>query len=1240
MLLLLALGIALASRADPQRDRPCLTVARAARAPIIDGRISPGEWEGAAALGGLLALGAQSVAQPRTTAFVTYDDSALYVAVRCDETDKTYPRGLVRGHDDRAFEDDCVQVFVAPEDLRHAKQASINFGGYQGSYNTWFADIAAYYEFTVNCQGSTTEARNDVRDWDVPWSSRVSRDEAGWSAEIAVPFASLGLQGPPEGSLWGFNIFRSRPPDASGWEGSWFGGYTPLSLGAVLFAGNHPTARQAAVSPAQPGSNRLTFSIVNPTEKEIKADLLVAPPGGAPVGASATVAAHAVGELSADYVLAGEGSLRAQYEVKIAGEDIPLLSGFVPLYVPPKYDLDLHYYSVPARVEGRVHLGPGAKATRAVLTLQPQGGPAETKEVAFSPSGGAVLTLPVVGKPGDKGSAALQILDAAGTPLVERKLDFAVAPRPSWLGTKAGLPLGVLPPWTPVQVRGKTVAMLGKRLAFADLALPAQIDSAGAGILAAPIRVAVSASGKEVAWRPTSWRVAEQALDHVKIESEGAAGNLALRVTSTIEYDGFSWNEVTLAPKGRATVDRVALEIPLRKDACRYVYEGHAQAAHALSPLGLRRPMGDNLWVGDEERGLGFLAESLEWVQSRDRARQLEIVPRGSGWLWRSTFIDTPTELTAPYTARFALHVTPAKPVSLRKSRIFHGAYYGLDTAPTTASMTVPARGHLDLARGTLEFWAKPTFDPEEAYDPKLDRSVYNRQFFNVSTDANDTLILYYNADDRSFRAVTRNAAGQYPVVLAGGAKLPKGQWSYVALSWGEKMRLSVNGRVTEADLKPPLTGSINRSSLNFALTAFDVDEIRISNAPRPIDSVPVAPFTADDQTLLLDPCEAAGPTDRPIEGRFGHGRGGSGELEIDRLAREGKRIVIFHENWSRFQGYPDLEQVPKLRKLADACHARGMIFLIYFSQSMSNAAPEWAGMRDDLLVLPESYNYHRDDVVQDCYTGCVNGPYGDLLLDGIAKLADQAGIDGVYMDGTTVPWICGNPSHPGCGEYLADGTCRPHVTLRGTRQFMKRLRSIFAQRRKVFFLDAHTGGCINIATQSFCDGYFDGETLARYKPGFRLSPDTFLTGYMGKQFGFRGDFLPNRHTTDQALAISLIHDTAMRGQPAEVDLAWGTYEDAATRFIPYWARSSLYAVNPASILGSLYLKRERVLLVLGSQTEQAEMCQVDVSPALRSLPAGVTARDAITGEALPMDAGKIVLPIEGRGWRMIEVRK
>lgn len=1236
----------LAASAWGQVNRPEVTVTHASKAPVIDGQIDPQEWRDAATISGFVQAGGTALAHPNGRAHLLFDDRALYVAVQCIETDPTGPRGFLRIHDDRVFEDDSVQVFLAPEDFRQAQPAQMAFGGYAGAYHHWFTDLQAYYEFAVNCRGSRTEARNDVRDWDAPWRARVGRNREGWVAELAIPFRSLGVEQAPENALWGFNLFRNRRAALSGWVCPGFGGYTPIPLGAILLVRRHPVAQQFSVPKPQSGPNAFLLGLRNSTASMVEIEVKVALPEGKAITRQVPLSPQSFQKVRLPYRLAGEGDLSVRYQVQVRGEEVPLLSGVVPLKVPPRVTLGLRYYSLPGRVEGNVHLEPEARATQAVLALQPEKGPTSTHQVDLRQRSGAILQLSAPAQAGSRFHARLEVWAADGKRLAQKSDAFTVPPKPPWLSTKAGLPLGILPPWTPMKVRGKTIEMLGKRVTFQDLGLPATIFSAGAEMLASPIRIRLATSGRRMRWQSKQCRVTEQAADHVRLESVWHSPRLDLRVTSNVEYDGFCWNELTLIPRGPVQVSQLALEVPFRPEVCRYAYEGHAQAAHALSPRGLRRPLGSNLWLGDESRGLAWLTESMEWVQAKDRGRQVEIIPGAQATLWRSTFLDTPTKLKAPYTARFALHITPAKPVSLRKSRIFHGAYYGLAQDQATGQLRIPAKGHLDLAQGTLECWVQPTFDPRETYDPKLDRSAYNRMFFILSSDASESLILYYNADDRSLRVVTTKPGGEYPIVLGGPAPLPPRAWSYVGLSWGDKMRLNINGQVAELEVKGSIGGRIEEATLDFTLAHFNLDELHLSKNQRPWEGLPQAPFSADAETLFLDHFEELSPeaaiSDQAVlkEGKFGQGLGSHPETRLDQLAREGKRIVIFHENWSRYQGYPDLEQILKLKEIAEACHARGMLFLVYFCQLMSDAAPEWKGMENDFMALPERMWYQRNDIPQNCYVSCLNGPYGDLLLEGIAKLADEAGIDGVYMDGTTVPWECANPTHPGCGKAQPDGTYLPHQPLRAIRHFMKRLRNIFVQRRQKFFLDAHTGGCINIATQSFCDGYYDGEHLVRYKPGFRLAPEAYLTGYHGQQFGFRGEFLPNRHTMDQALAIALIHDTAVRGQPPVVDQAWDDYEDALTRYLPYWKKSLLYTVRPETVLGSVYLKPSQALIVLGSQTERTVDCEIELAGLLRKLPAGVQAWDAITRERLPAADGMLQFPMPGRSWRMIELHR
>jgi hypothetical protein len=88
------------------------------------------------------------------------------------------------------------------------------------------------------------------------------------------------------------------------------------------------------------------------------------------------------------------------------------------------------------------------------------------------------------------------------------------------------------------------------------------------------------------------------------------------------------------------------------------------------------------------------------------------VIPGKSGTLWRSTFIDTPTTLDKPYKMAFALHVTPTKPVSLKKENIYHnGAEYDLPTKPGPNAVELPVEGCINPEQGTIECWVKPTFD-------------------------------------------------------------------------------------------------------------------------------------------------------------------------------------------------------------------------------------------------------------------------------------------------------------------------------------------------------------------------------------------------------------------------------------------------------------------------------------------------------------------------------------------------
>jgi hypothetical protein len=1244
------------------QQRTTLTITKCNKAPVIDGKINPDEWKDTAGITNFIDAFSVSSSNPNTVVYVTADDTNLYIAAKCIEPDPKGPRGFIRKHDDRAFEDDCIQVYIAPEDMQQVKQAAVMFGGYEGSYNNWYTNIQKYYEFTVNCKGSITESMNDVRDWNTLWTSKVGREKGAWTVEIAVPFSSIGIHSFPDNALWGLSIFRTRQAKQSGWVSPSYGGYTPLPVGSIRITKKHPIARQTLISTPKPGTNNLEFELVNYTDKSTDIEIAASQRGSVTEPQTITLEPGSRRITKQPYTLNGEGGLFADYTVRVKGEEIPLLTGTVNTNVPARQDFTLRYFAVPAQVYGDIHLNPGSEVTRAVMSVQVASNEARKSEVSLTGKKGINIKLPADGKPGDTVKSRLELFAADGRLVASKDLDSLIPPKYSWLDNKIGLPLKVLPPYTPIVVKSKSVSMLGKSLQYSNFALPTTVTTAGMQILSGPMKLSVKSKGKDILWLSKSWKMLESDDQHVKIQSIWQSRILDLNVISNVEYDGFIWSEATITPHGIQSIDSVALEIPLKKKVSKYVYRGNAQQCNALSPVGMRGPITDNTWLGDERRGIGWYTESLEWVKANDYGNQVEIVPGKTSTMWRSTFIDTPTKLTSPYTMKFALHITPAKPVSLHKENILTWTDRELPANLCGHAILFRAKGLFNQPAGTFECWVKPTFNTNDISDTSSKRLLFQvncpwgsswSSFGNYKGVAK----IYYSAASKSFTAEISDVTGQNTVTLNGTGTLPNADWSFIRLSWGDKLRLNVNGKVSELDVKGSFEGDINQYDMLLMLNDFEIDELRMSNNQRLDDSVPAAGFTSDANTVLLykgedleHPEKMAVPGTAPevwaiqlAPGKFGNAlTQDTKALRLDALQKFGKTMVSFFQDWSPYQGYPYLGNVTWLRSVADAVHGRGMRFILYFNQDVSDACPVWKGMEwDYCLGGPPAVNYTRDDVVQNAYTACGNGPFRDMMLDGIAKLADQADIDGVYMDGTTVPWWCENPTHPGCGEYLGDGTYQMHRPIRGVREFMKRLRNIFVQRGKKVFMDAHTGGVMHLPTQSFTDQYNDGEQLHRYKPGFKIPPDTFITGYMGQQFGMRSIMIQGpRASWNEAVAIALVHDTMVWNGPDCIYKAMADYNsDDTTRYIPYWDKSKLYSVSPSGILGSVYLNKDKALLVFGSQTEKDTVCSVNIAGLLGKLPKGIQAYDAISNEKLEITSSKIHFDILARNWRMIELR-
>ena len=161
-------------------------------APTIDGRLNEELWAAADAIGDLTQRDPDN-GRPMSQATrvqVAYDDRFLYVAVTCVDTEaRSIARGLGR-RDERPQTDYVIVAFDPRHDHLTGYAFETNPSGWQGDYSFYDDD------------------RTD-RDYNANWEVRTEVTDAGWTAELRIPFSQMRFTTLPEsGQVWGFNIGR------------------------------------------------------------------------------------------------------------------------------------------------------------------------------------------------------------------------------------------------------------------------------------------------------------------------------------------------------------------------------------------------------------------------------------------------------------------------------------------------------------------------------------------------------------------------------------------------------------------------------------------------------------------------------------------------------------------------------------------------------------------------------------------------------------------------------------------------------------------------------------------------------------------------------------------------------------------------------------------------------------------------------------------------------------------------
>jgi hypothetical protein len=176
--------------------RPSLDAMWTESALVIDGLLDEEAWKQAPVAGEFVERKPTLRATPEdaTTLRVLFDREALYIAVRCDDSQADTISANVRTRDTTAmFADDVVSVKL---DIKSDQRTTIGFAINPANARLEYLGINEGH-FRI--------------EFDVIWQGAASRDASGWSAEFRLPWSSLDVDPAEAPARVGLNISRDHP---------------------------------------------------------------------------------------------------------------------------------------------------------------------------------------------------------------------------------------------------------------------------------------------------------------------------------------------------------------------------------------------------------------------------------------------------------------------------------------------------------------------------------------------------------------------------------------------------------------------------------------------------------------------------------------------------------------------------------------------------------------------------------------------------------------------------------------------------------------------------------------------------------------------------------------------------------------------------------------------------------------------------------------------------------------------
>jgi hypothetical protein len=650
-----------------------------AKPPVLDGRIEPAEWARSAGVSGFAMKG--QLERRRVHAWVGAAEGRLFAAIQSQLPVEGELLTKVEKDTVKVVFDDSVEVWVDPTP-----------GSEHGRVYQMLANAAGRQGYKMHARGREQAEAS----WRGRWAVANGMHDGWWHCEVAIPIEDIAPGRTATEGAWGINLCRNwkRP-----WGFSSLGGgpYAPEGIRFTFARENALAVHHTMTGDPAAGELDMALAVTNVASEPLPVEAAMVIDRDQMPTLRAEDSLRLLPGKSRTLRLEGkDGSTqRFQLRVRVASADgktvhydrslawkaaKPWRWTVEEKEVLP-IDLQVAYYPYRNRLRLLAdvrNLPAKAKLERLRCVVRKKGETQPVKAVVLDhfENGRQAVSIELPPLDGSYEVAA----KAEGTDVPEGEFveafERTVFP---WEGQGLGTSTKVSPPFTPIQVEGKTVSTVLREHAMNGFGLWDQVTARGKPLLAGPMRFAAEAEGKPLKLDTRQVTISEAKPHTASATARFQGDRLGAQATCTWDYDGVMRVDLTLTPDAPQTLDALRLEVPLKDAAAPMI---HAMADGIRNTIYARVPEGEGvvwdaskvqvndfprnfcsyIYVGGPKRGLCWFAENdAGWSWDRETPN-LDLVRKGDQLFLRVHLVNKPVTITEPRTITFGLLAAPVKP--------------------------------------------------------------------------------------------------------------------------------------------------------------------------------------------------------------------------------------------------------------------------------------------------------------------------------------------------------------------------------------------------------------------------------------------------------------------------------------------------------------------------------------------------------------------------------------------------